>query len=200
MWWFALWTVITAGGAVGMLASANSARFARRVASEMEALRRSAGAPPPPDARRAADLPSPVRRYLEAALNTRTTAIRTASLLHRGSFRPSLNGGWLPVEGRQLFTADPPGFIWWGRVRLAPGIWIDARDCSVRGEGNMLVTAESTMTIADARGPSSTRARWFGCWASWSGCRRRSSTNGTCDGRRLTITARRLRSASVDAA
>jgi hypothetical protein len=152
MWWFALWTGIAAFGAVAMLASANSVRFARRVSSEMEALR-SAGSAPPLDLRRTVDLPAPVRRYLDAALGTRTSAIRTASLRHAGSFRPSLHGAWLPIEGRQRFTADPPGFIWWGRVRAAPGIWIDARDRSVHGEGNMLVSAESTFTIANARGP-----------------------------------------------
>jgi hypothetical protein len=53
----------------------------------------------------------------------------------------------------QYFTADPPGFVWWGRVRAAPGIWIDARDQAVNGEGHMLVRAESTVTLADVRGP-----------------------------------------------
>jgi hypothetical protein len=59
----------------------------------------------------------------------------------------------MPIRGVQYLTADPPGFVWWGRVRAAPGLWIDARDRTLGGEGNMLVRAESTLTLADARGP-----------------------------------------------
>ena len=38
-------------------------------------------------------------------------------------------------------------------MRIFPGLWIDARDRSVNGVGSMLVTAESTFTIADSYGP-----------------------------------------------
>ena len=69
------------------------------------------------------------------------------------TFRASLQGSWFPIRGEQHFTADPPGFIWWGRVRIFPGLWIDARDRSVNGVGSMFVTAESTFTIADSHGP-----------------------------------------------
>jgi hypothetical protein len=36
---------------------------------------------------------------------------------------------------------------------MAPGVWIDARDMSVAGEGSMRVLLDDTVTIADARGP-----------------------------------------------
>ena len=74
-------------------------------------------------------------------------------LRHGGTFRPSIEGSWLPIRGEQYFTTSPPGFIWWGRVRLVPGVWIDARDRSIAGAGNMLVSAESTFTLADSTGP-----------------------------------------------
>jgi hypothetical protein len=38
-------------------------------------------------------------------------------------------------------------------VRAAPGAWIDALDRSIDGEGRMQVAAESTITLADSRGP-----------------------------------------------
>jgi hypothetical protein len=98
-------------------------------------------------------LPDPVRRYLTKAIGVRRTFIHSARLRQDGTFRPDLNGRWYPLKGEQYFTADPPGFIWWGRVQLAPGIWVEARDRSVRGAGNMLVVAESTVTLNDARGP-----------------------------------------------
>ena len=36
---------------------------------------------------------------------------------------------------------------------MFPGLWVDARDRSVNGIGNMFVTMESTFTIVDSRGP-----------------------------------------------
>ena len=79
--------------------------------------------------------------------------MRAVRLRHGGTFRPKLDGEWLAIRGEQYFAADPPGFVWWGRVAMAPGLWIEARDRSVGGAGNMLVLAESTLTLADSSGP-----------------------------------------------
>jgi uncharacterized cupin superfamily protein len=94
-----------------------------------------------------------VQRYLRQAFGSRSEPIRAAWLRHGGTFRPSLDGPWLPIAGRQSFSADPPGFVWWGRVRVVPGIWIDALDRSIGGAGRMFVSAESTVTLADSTGP-----------------------------------------------
>jgi uncharacterized protein DUF6920 len=37
--------------------------------------------------------------------------------------------------------------------QMAPGVWIDARDRSVDGIGNMFVRLESTITVANSSGP-----------------------------------------------
>jgi hypothetical protein len=152
MWWIVWWAVVALVGAGGVVASTNSVRFGRRVAREV---RDTETSPQPPvlDRRRAVELPHPVQRYLGKAISTRSKAIRSVRLRHGGLFRPSLGGSWFPIRGEQHFTADPPGFIWWGRVRIFPGLWIDARDRSVNGLGSMFVTAESTFTIADSHGP-----------------------------------------------
>jgi hypothetical protein len=86
-------------------------------------------------------------------LGRRERAVRTVRLRHGGTFRTTLDGAWLPIRGEQYFTADPPGFIWWGRVRIVHGVWVDARDRSIHGLGNMFVSAESTFTVADSVGP-----------------------------------------------
>ncbi len=57
-----------------------------------------------------------------------------------------------PIRGTQLFTADPPGFVWSGRVRIAPFVWIDVRDMFISGEGSMRVLLDDTVALADARG------------------------------------------------
>jgi hypothetical protein len=79
--------------------------------------------------------------------------VRTVRLLHGGTFQPSVDARPFAIRGEQYFTSEPPAFLWWGRIRVAPGIWIDGRDRSVDGAGNLLVRAVSTVTLADARGP-----------------------------------------------
>lgn len=154
MWWVAGWALVTAVGVAGMLASLNSVRFGRRVAREVREMAALRPASPPSLASpQSPGLPPPVQRYLTKALAGQSRAVRSVHLRHGGVFRPSLSGAWLPIRGEQFFSADPPAFVWWGRVRMAPGIWIEARDRSVDGVGNMLVMMESTVTIANSSGP-----------------------------------------------
>jgi uncharacterized protein DUF6544 len=128
-------------------------RFGNRVAREVRDMPASSGTPAAFAQSQLAGLPVPVQRYLTKAIEPGRRRISRVHLRHRGRFRPSLTGSWLPIRGEQYFTADPPGFIWWGRVRIAPGLWIDARDRSVNGAGNMLVMFESAATIANSSGP-----------------------------------------------
>jgi hypothetical protein len=148
----AVWTAVLFVGAFGLVAAVNRLRFARRVSSEAEKMLVTSGESRPIDRHRLATLPAPVRRYLEQALGSRERAVRTLRLRHGGTFRTSLDGKWLPIRGEQYVATHPPGFIWWGRITMIPGLWVEARDRSVDGVGNMLVRAESTFTLADARG------------------------------------------------
>ena len=131
MLWLALWLVVTVIGVVAVVASANSLRFSRRVSREVRELWAGTAEPRRIERQRIEALPAPVRRYLSKAVGERELAVRTVRLRHGGTFRTRLDGGWLPIRGEQYFAADPPGFVWWGRVRLAPGLWIDARDRSL---------------------------------------------------------------------
>jgi hypothetical protein len=153
MWWIVGWVTVTIAGVVGTTASVNSLRFSHRVARESRGMSASSAAPPAVEPARLAAVPAPVQRYLGKALGARSRGIGRVHLRHGGFFRPSVTGSWLPIRGEQYFTTNPPGFIWWGRVRIAPGLWIDARDRSVNAVGNMLVTIESTVTIANSSGP-----------------------------------------------
>ena len=145
-----MWAVVAVFGVCGLVASANAVRFERRVAREVREMR--GGTDAALLDRGAPGLPDPVRRYLNTALGSRQRAVRTVRFHHGGTFRTSLDGTWLAIRGEQHFTADPPGFIWWGRVHMFPGMWVDARDRSVNGIGNMLVKVESSFTVADSSG------------------------------------------------
>jgi hypothetical protein len=129
----------------------NAARFAQRVARETREIWR--GAPAWPLARERLDsLPGPVRVYLAKALGDRERRVATVRFRHGGRFRTALDGPWRAIRGQQYEAADPPGFVWWGRLRIGPGLWVDARDRSVDGAGGMLIAVESSITIADRRG------------------------------------------------
>lgn len=151
---FALWMVALAGAILAAVVGLNRLRFGRAVADEVR--RMWADAPAQPRSVAPADLaalPAPVRRYADKVLGTNGRAVRTVRLRHGGQFRTKLDGPWLNLRGRQYFSADPPGFVWWGRVWMGPGLWFDVRDLCVRGAGRMYAKAESTLTVADAGGP-----------------------------------------------
>jgi hypothetical protein len=128
-------------------------RFGRLVARDAWSLWESGGEGAAPAAAALDALPPPVRRYAARALPREARPVRRVLLHHVGSFRTELGGAWLPVRGVEYFTTSPPGFVWWGRVRMAPALWFDARDRSVGGEGSMYVKLASTFRVFDAEGP-----------------------------------------------
>ncbi len=141
---------VVIAAAASIVVHANRRRFAARVASEMRALLGIA----PSGAARPADreLPPVVERYRQLAVAGHPP-VRTVWLRHGGTFQLSPTSRPRPIRGVQLFTADPPGFVWQGRVKLAPGMWIDARDMLASGAGSMRVLLDDTLSLADARGP-----------------------------------------------
>jgi hypothetical protein len=153
MAWLVLWIAAGIVLVAGVTVSVNSRRFARRVAFEARAMWAAVPEARPIDRTRLATLPAPVRAYLFKALGNRAKAVRTVRFRHGGRFRTKLDGPWQAIRGEQYEAADPPGFVWWGRLRAAPGLWVDALDRSVNGKGGMLVSFESSFTLFDRSGP-----------------------------------------------
>ncbi|MGE0040602.1 MAG: DUF6544 family protein [Vicinamibacterales bacterium] len=152
MFGLAIWLTAFLVSAAGVLISFNDMRLARDVTREGRALVAAAGPARPLVQPEIDGLPVPVRRYLGEAVGYRPFAIRTVRLTHGGVMRKAPDAKWLPIRGQQYFRADPPAFRWWGRLRVAPGIWVDARDSSVGGVGRMLIQAAATFTMDDATG------------------------------------------------
>ena len=148
--WIAVVLAIVA--ALALFLTIQRGSFERSVAAEGAALRR--GGAGTPQRTPLEELPPLVRRSLEVSGASRHAPVVAAHLRHGGTFRPGLDKPWLPIRGEQWFAADPPGFVWHGRVRAGPVLWIDARDRSVDGEGEMLITAASAFTLQRARGPA----------------------------------------------
>ncbi|MEO7736181.1 MAG: DUF6544 family protein [Kofleriaceae bacterium] len=133
----------------GLVVRRNRWRFAAQVARELRALlaiRPSGKSLPAPQG-----LPAIVERYRRLAVGDRAP-VRRVRLRHGGTFRTSPSAKFRPIRGVQWFSTDPPGFVWWGRVRIAPGLWIDARDMLAAGAGSMRVLIDDTVSLADAHG------------------------------------------------
>jgi hypothetical protein len=147
-----LWALATSVVLALILVTISSRRFDRNVALDVERLWEAA---PPArlDLDRLNELPTPVQTYLTHALGNSPRPVQFVRFRHGGQFRTKLDGPWQPISGEQYESLDPPGFIWWGRLRVMPGVWIDARDRSVNGVGNMFVSFESTITLFDRSGP-----------------------------------------------
>lgn len=60
-------------------------------------------------------LPPPVQRYMEYTGVVGTPRIDTVRLRYRGKFRTAINNPWMPIRAEQVYTTNPPGFLWKAR-------------------------------------------------------------------------------------
>ncbi|MGH7515879.1 MAG: DUF6544 family protein [Gemmatimonadales bacterium] len=98
------------------------------------------------------ELPSPVARYFRFALAPGQPIVRRATIRTAGDFLARPGGRWSPFTAVQHFAADPPGFVWDARIRMAPLVAIHVRDGYVRGEGSMLGRIWGVWPVVDQRG------------------------------------------------
>ncbi len=135
-------------GAVLSLTAFNRWRFVQRTDDEIRALLALASrGHVSEDA-----LPLAVARYRDLAVGNHGP-VTTLRMRHGGTFCTSPHRKPFAIRGTQVFTADPPGFVWSARIRRAPGVWIDARDEMIDGVGSMRVMLDDTVELIDAHGP-----------------------------------------------
>ncbi|MBN8506502.1 MAG: hypothetical protein J0L58_18715 [Burkholderiales bacterium] len=92
--------------------------------------------PAPFDLRELDGLPEPVARHLRLVLPQGSTLIRAVEVTHEGEFNLSENGSrWRPFRSQQRVVLRRPGFVWDGRVSMAPGLAVHVHDAYVAGEG-----------------------------------------------------------------
>ena len=141
--------------AAGIASALAGKRFHARYETEKAALLQKArsGAPPVGPGFAAESLPPPVRRYLEVTRAEDKPIPRFAIVQQRGGLRTAADKPWMPFESEQVYSMDPPGFVWLARAKVAPGVHMLARDKFVDRRGNMLITLEGLITLADGEGP-----------------------------------------------
>jgi hypothetical protein len=110
------------------------------------------------------DLPEPVQRYFKYSLQDNQNYISYVKLKHEGTFRQSQGQEWIPIVGQEYFTAENPGFVWIGKMKPYPILWIDGKDEFIDGKGNFQIKLLSLFTVVDAKGNKSDESelmRWL---------------------------------------
>ena len=135
--WAALSTVTLAAAAAGLtaLGSWRWREATRALVARLDAARR-APAVTRYDEREIESLPAPVQRYFRAVLTHGQPMILAADVEHAGTFNMSETAEqWKPFTSSQHVTTSPPGFVWNGRIMMAPGVPVRVHDAYVAGEG-----------------------------------------------------------------
>jgi hypothetical protein len=97
-------------------------------------------------------LPEPVRRYLRYTGVIGQPFVRTVRLSQLGRMFLGTGPLWMPLTAQQWYSVRPPGFVWYGTLRVGPIPIVRARDMYRGGEGGLLIKAGSLVTVADIRG------------------------------------------------
>jgi hypothetical protein len=110
------------------------------------------------------NLPEPVQRYFKYSLQEGQNYISFVKLKHEGTFRQGQGQGWIPIVGQEYFTTENPGFVWIGKMKPYPLLWIDGKDEFIDGKGNFQIKLLSLFTIVDTKGKESDESelmRWI---------------------------------------
>ena len=99
-----------------------------------------------------AGLPLAVQKWLEHSNVIGKEFTQTVHLKQKGEMRTAAGGKWMSFEAEQYFTTQKPVFIWFAKVKAAPGIHLAGRDKYEDGKGNMLIKLLSLFPVADAKG------------------------------------------------
>lgn len=169
--WLRPTVTVGAGTAAGVLVLlAGGRRW--RATTERLVSRLAAGMterPEPVSFERLGYLPAPVERYFRRVLREGQPRIRGAVLRQHGTFRSREGGdlgrGWAPFTAVQHFAAEPPGFVWDARIRMAPLVTVRVRDGYVAGGATMRGAMAALVSVVNASDGPELRAgallRWL---------------------------------------
>jgi hypothetical protein len=111
-----------------------------------------------------ADLPAPVRRYLTHAGVIGKPWIDTVSVKYTGKFRTGADRRWMSIRVHQVYTTNPPGFLWKARFKIAGLPLMFGSDLYKAGHSHMHGKLLGLFTVVDGRGTEvdqGTRVRYL---------------------------------------
>ena len=97
-------------------------------------------------------LPGPVQRWLRYSQIIGKEKTLTIRLIQKGEIRTGSDQNWMPFSAEEYYTTNPPAFIWFANVSIAPLLFIKGRDKYVGGKGNMNIKLMALFSVVDAQG------------------------------------------------
>lgn len=110
-------------------------------------------------------LPEPFARYFRYSGVIGRARISAAHIQHSGTFKAGIGKPWTPIRGEYFLTTSPPSFVWYGRIRILPGLAVAAIDSYANGRGRMWIRLLSLFTIADVQSSETTQSAFARCIA-----------------------------------
>lgn len=98
--------------------------------------------------------PPPVARYLSRVLHPGQRLIHRATVRWQGEFNLGKPGAdrWKPFAATQVYTVDPPGFVWDASIAWAPGFHVLIRDSFAAGVGSIEGRLAGLVSVVDRAG------------------------------------------------
>lgn len=97
-------------------------------------------------------LPECVQRWMKTSGALEHKNISSIQLKQTGFFRLQPNQDWSPLEAIQYISLDKPGFVWYAKMSLFPGIQVKIRDMLYCGKGYMLGKIFNIYTVVKEDG------------------------------------------------
>ncbi len=97
-------------------------------------------------------LPECVQLWLRNSQVVDREMIHRARVRQTGRMKTSPEGRWMPFEADYYYNVDQPGFVWYARVRFAPGVRLLARDKYFNGIGSMLIKLLGIFPVVNING------------------------------------------------
>jgi hypothetical protein len=99
-----------------------------------------------------AKLPTPVQRYLTYTGVIGKHWIETVRVKYRGKFRTGAGNAWMPISVNQVYTTNPPGFLWKARFKMAGLPLMFGSDTYKAGHSHMHGELMGLFTVVDGQG------------------------------------------------
>ncbi|WP_207708847.1 DUF6544 family protein [Heliobacterium mobile] len=100
-----------------------------------------------------AELPLPVRKWLERSKVVGRVPVRTVRLEQKGFLRTKADQPWMPMQAEQYISTDEPGFVWKANIQTAPLLYLVGKDKYQNGKGSMLIKFLALVPVVDSKGP-----------------------------------------------
>jgi hypothetical protein len=97
-------------------------------------------------------LPPPVQRYMNFTGVVGKPWINTVHLKYTGKFRMALDKPWMPIHADQVYTTNPPGFLWKAQFKFAGLPLMFGTDSYKAGHSHMQGKVAGLFTVVDGQG------------------------------------------------